>query len=376
MKILIIGSTPRSMVNFRGALIREMMESGHSVEAAAPEMHVDVESARQLRAMGVTTHDIPLQRTGMNPIADLRSLFALRGLMRRIRPDLLLSYTIKPVIWGLLAASTARVPQRFALIAGLGYAFGDADGKKRIAQQAAQKLYKIAISRANKVFFQNPDDEEVFRTEGLLPNSVPSVVVNGSGVDIDHFAASRFIDGPPAFVMITRLVGDKGIREYAAAAREIKARYPMVEFHLVGGFDVNPDKITEREIADWESSGILRHHGELADVRPRIAAAHICVLPSYYREGTPRSLLEGMAMGRPLITTDAPGCRETVEEGENGFLVPPRSVDALTEAMLRFIESPELIAQMGRRSREIAEEKYDVRKVNAVMLKEMGLKAL
>ncbi|MDX5300418.1 MAG: glycosyltransferase family 4 protein, partial [Gammaproteobacteria bacterium] len=291
-------------------------------------------------------------------------------LMRRLRPTVTLPYTIKPVFYGTIAAWLAGVPHRYALVTGLGYAFTDRRGG--LLTVIIRTLYRFALGKAHRVFFQNPDDENLFRETGLLPVSVPSVVVNGSGVDAAAFAVATLPQGHPTFLMIGRLLGDKGVREYAEAARRIKARHPEVRFRLVGWIDTNPDAITQSELDAWVARGTLDFLGKLDDVRPAIADSTVYVLPSY-REGIPRTVLEAMAMGRPIITTDAPGCRETVIDGDNGFLVPVKSIDALVEAMLNFIEDPGLAPRMGRRSREIAEEKYDVHKVNAVLLREMGV---
>lgn len=326
-----------------------------------------------LEAKSVRLHDIPLRRTGMNPVSDIGLVVALYRLMRKLRPNKVLSYTIKPVIYGTLAAWLAKVPRRFALVTGLGYAFtGDRRG---IVKRIITLLYRFALGCASKVFFQNPDDERHFREVGILLASVPSVVVNGSGVDVDAYAFKVVADdAPPVFLMIGRLLGDKGVREYAKAARVVKSTHPSARFLLVGWIDSNPDAIAQAELDDWIGSGTIDFLGKLEDVRHVIGEASVYVLPSY-REGTPRTVLEAMAMGRPIITTDAPGCRETVVEGDNGFLVPVRSVEALAAAMARFIEDPTLAGRMGRRSRRIAEDKYDVHKVNAVMLREMGIAA-
>lgn len=371
--ILVIAGASQSLVNFRGPLLRAMQEAGHRVAAAAPDLGTDRSAKAWLDSAGVDGHIVPLSRTGLNPFADARLLGSLVRLIRRIRPTVVLGYTVKPVAYGLIAAQLIRVPRRYALITGLGYAFtGKASGKRRLVQSISKLLYRLALGRATKVFFQNRDDLALFRELGALPRDVPVAIVDGSGVDLDHFQATALPSGPLRFLLVARLLAVKGIREYAAAADILRQRYPEVEFHLVGGLDSNPDALNVEEVTGWQRDGILIWHGEVVDVRPFIADAHVYVLPSY-REGTPRSTLEAMAMGRPIVTTDAPGCRETVIEGENGLLVPPQSVEPLAEAMERFIAQPQLIPTMGERSRRLAESRYDVRKVNAAMLKEMEL---
>lgn len=384
MIFLLIASFPDSLLRFRGPLLEALQAKGLSVHVAAPDLPIGSEMRLRLESQGVVVHDISLRRTGMNPLADLASLMGLWRLMRRIQPDYVLSYTIKPVIYGTLAAGLARVPHRFALITGLGYVFqGQLDsaevaGNKQrgLLRALVQGLYAFALRVAKKVFFQNPDDEALFRKLGILRDTVASVVVNGSGVDVAEYSVSALpvvtSDSGPSFLLIARLLGDKGVREYAEAARRIKIHYPHCVFRLVGWIDDNPDAIKQHELDGWMAEGVLEYLGRLSDVRPAIVDCSVYVLPSY-REGTPRTVLEAMAMARAIVTTDAPGCRETVLDGENGFLVPARDVDALTEAMLRFVHAPELANQMGHRSRQIAEEKYDVHKVNAVMLREMGI---
>ncbi len=373
MRILIVGSQSFGLRNFRGALIEAMLSRGHEVVAAAPALRADGPTRHWLEERGVACWDIPLSRTGLGPCADMLTLFALYRLMRRVRPGLSLCYTVKPVIWGGLAAWCARVPRRVALITGLGYAFtGEMRGRRARIRWLVQRLYAIALRRATLVFFQNPDDPADFCRWGLLPPDVPVEVVNGSGVDIAAFAPAPLPEGPLRFLLIARLLGDKGIREYVAAAARLRARWPDTEFHLVGPLDTNPDAIARNEVERWHASGDVIWHGRLDDVRPAIAAAHVYVLPSY-REGTPRTVLEAMAMGRPIITTDAPGCRETVQEGVNGFLVPARDGEALAAAMERFLGHPDLVARMGLAARRLAEERYDVRKINAAMLSAMDV---
>lgn len=369
---LLIASFPDSLIKFRGPLLRALVAKGLDVHVAAPDL-ADVPDIRtELEALGITLHEIGLKRTGTNPVADLATVAELWRLMRRIRADYVLGYTIKPVIYGSMAAWLAGVPNRFALVTGLGYAFtGEASGKRGLLRKLIQRLYRFGLSKSRKVFFQNPDDEALFRQLGLLPADIPSCVVNGSGVDVADYALAPLPE-KPSFLLIARLLGDKGVREYAQAARKVKAQYPDAVFRLVGWIDDNPDAISQQELDGWVNTGIVEFLGKLADVRPAIADCNVYVLPSY-REGTPRTVLEAMAMGRPVITTDAPGCRETVTDGDNGFLVPVQAVDELAAAMVKFIENPELVAGMGERSRLVAEQKYDVHRVNEFMLGEMGV---
>lgn len=375
-RFLIVSGTCYSLVNFRGPLVQALIKAGLEVHAAAPGLFDDAKTRRLLESWGVVTHDFPMQRAGLNPWRDILTLGALYRLMREIRPRVVLAYTIKPVVYGLLAARLARAPQRYALITGLGYAFADqASGKRALVFQVVRRLYAAALNKANKVFFQNPDDEALFRDLRILDEKVPSQVLNGSGVDMAHFARLPLPSGPPRFLLIARLLGDKGVRQYAEAARRIKQQHPEAVFQLAGKTDSNPDSITQEELDGWVREGSIHHLGWLDDVRPAIAECSVYVLPSYYREGTPRSILEAMSMGRAVITTDAPGCRETVTEGANGYLIPVKEVDALTKAMQRFIDNPALVRVMGQRSHEIARNRYDVHKVNSVMLQAMGIES-
>lgn len=371
--VLVAASYSPSLVNFRGALISAMRARGHQVHVCAPGLLDDQAARTWLEQRGVVCHDVLLSRAGLNPLQDLRALLALVRLMRRIRPVVFLGYTIKPVIWGVLAARWAGVPQRVALITGLGYAFtGEATGLRALVQRLARILYCLAMRSATLIFFQNPDDRAHFQQLKILPEDAAVKLVNGSGVDIDKFNLTALPEGPIRFLLIARLLGDKGIREYVEAARRLARRWDGVEFHLVGGCDPNPNGITKAEAESWSHDPHFFWHGALDDVRAAISACHVYVLPSY-REGTPRTVLEAMSMGRPIITTDAPGCRETVRDGVNGCLVPVRDAEALATTMERFLLEPERVGLMGAEARRIAVEKYDVHKVNAVMLTAMGL---
>lgn len=374
MKFLLIAGFADSLIAFRKPLIEALLNKGLTVHVAAPELTANTAVMAKLNKLGVIAHDIPMQRAGMNPMADLRALVALWQLMRQIKPQYVLGYTIKPVIYGSLAAWLTGVPQRFSLITGLGFAFiGEEDGQRSKVRTLVQGLYRTALKRSHKVFFQNPDDQALFKQLNILAPNAKSTVVNGSGVDVAQFNVAPLPNTPaPRFLLIGRLLGDKGVREYVQAAKLVKQQYPDAQFDLVGWIDANPNTITQPELDQWIQAGTINFLGRLSDVRPAIENCSVYVLPSY-REGTPRTVLEAMAMGRAVITTDAPGCRETVIEGDNGYLVPIKDAHALAEAMLKFIETPELISQMGQRSRLLAEQKYDVHIVNQQMLKGMGL---
>jgi len=371
IKFLLIASMAESLTNFRGSLIYALQMRGLEVHVAAPNLPETSSVRRKLEAAGVVVHEVDMGRTGTNPFADFRTLLSFLRLMRRVRPQYALAYTIKPVIYGSLAMWIAGVPRRFALITGLGYAFlGGA--KRRGLMMLVQRLYAVALSHVHTVFFQNPDDEALFRQRNLLRLGARTCVVNGSGVDLAAFEALPLPADSTCFLLIARLLGDKGVREYAEAAGRIRKTYPEVRCLLAGWVDSNPNAIAQHELDTWVAEGALEFLGRLDDVRPAIARSSVYVLPSY-REGTPRTVLEAMAMGRAIITTDAPGCRETVISGENGFLVPVKSVDELEYAMLKFIEDKSLSRRMGLRSRYIAETKYDVNKVNEKMLQEMQI---
>ncbi|WP_180108595.1 glycosyltransferase family 4 protein [Acinetobacter sp. YH12147] len=379
MRFIIISSFLPSVLNFRGKLLEAIHQQGYEIHIIAPDLTSFSAEHEKLLNLGYFIHEVSMQRTGTNPVADLKTLVGMYKLIKKIKPDYVLSYTIKPVIYGTLAAWLAKVPNRYALITGLGYAFQNVEiqTKRSIFQKLVHGLYQQALSRSHKAFFQNPDDLRLFQDLKLLIIQTPTVVVNGSGVNVADFnvlplplTADEKIK--ISFLLIARLLGDKGVREYAEAAKIIKHKYPHVEFNLVGWIDENPAAIEQSELDTWIADARLKYWGKLSDVRPAIAESSVYVLPSY-REGTPRTVLEAMAMGRPIITTDAPGCRETVIQGENGFLVEVKSVSSLVNAMQEFINNPALIEQMGQQSREIALNKYDVHQVNRHMMQEMGL---
>lgn len=369
-KVMILGSYAPSLTNFRGSLIAALIAEGHEVIAAAPE--IDATTAQALHSLGAKPVSVDLRNASLSPYGMLRSYRALRRMLRDHIPDVLISYTIKPVILGALAGRASGTSKIVSLITGLGFAFTGSGGSavRRVVRAAAARLYRVALRKSDVVLFQNPDDQALLRDLGILSPSVTTAVVDGSGVDIDHFAVVSLPTGA-SFLMIARLLNDKGIREYAEAARRLLSQHPDVPIGLVGYLDPSPDSLTQAELDRLIAAGI-RFYGKLDDVRPAIAECSVYVLPSY-REGTPRSVLEAMAMGRAIITTDAPGCRETVIDGVNGFLVPIRDVESLCRAMKRFVDEPLLALEFGTESRRLVEQRYDARKVSADILRHLEL---
>ena len=370
MHFIIIGTLPQSLSNFRGDLIRAVVERGHRVTAMATA--ATSEDIAAINALGAAFYPFPVERSGLNPLVDIQSYVALRRAFRQLAPDVVLAYTIKPVIWGGLALRSAQSSHRFfALITGLGYSFAGGGTLRRGLRSLVTRLYRQALGRADRVIFQNIDNRDVFVSRTIV-SAKKCCIVNGSGVDTTRFAVTSMPEDGTHFLMIARLLGDKGLREYAAAARLVRARFSDVTFHLVGPPDLSPDGIPLAVVREWNDSGIIVYHGAASDVRPLISQCHIYVLPSYH-EGMPRSVLEAMAMGRPILTTDVSGCRETVAVGKNGWLIPKGDAAALAERMEWFILNREQWPAMGQLSRERVMQRFDVHAINAQMLDIMGL---
>lgn len=381
MKVLILAGYDRSLINFRAPLIRDLCAAGCEVVTAAPPENGDVPA--RIAALGARFVGVELSRAGLNPLADYATYRRLLALFRSEKPDLLLSYTIKPVIYGSLAASRENVPSVYALITGLGAAFHTSGIRGRAFRFMAVFLYRLALRRCTRVLAQNKDIAELFIRDGIVTEDKISVVP-GSGVDTTNFAFSVLPERPPVFLYLGRLLRDKGIAELVAATRLLKASHPEVRVLLVGDIDPNPASFSAAEVAAWQNEGIVAHIGYQADVRPYLRDCTAFVLPSYH-EGLPRSVLEAMSTGRPIITTDAMGCRETVFEaaeaaplsgikrGINGFLVPVRSVEPLATAMKMLVQDRDMAAAMGRESRTLVERHFTVELINNLMLKAMGL---
>ncbi len=392
MKILILAADPKTLLCHRQELIRSLAQRGWEVVGAASGPGGEAEDF--LQSLGGRYITLAGARSGMNPWQDYRSYQALKAMLQAEQPDAFLPYTIKAVCYGSLAAACVGVPAIYPLICGLGYAFADAPTlKQRFIRKVSSVLYRAALSHASMAFFQNQDDEQQFRKSGILRPATRSQVVNGSGVDLQLFPYC-----PPnlvsaqcdqmKFVLISRLLKSKGIPEFVAAAGILRQHHPEWEFHLVGAPDPSPDGISAAQATAWVQAGLIHYHGSVNDVRSHLQAAHAFVLPTYYREGVPRATLEALATGRPIITTDAIGSRETVVlnttggiqraagnavmEGLNGYLIRPRDISALVSALELLAAEPLRLTEMARASRQLAAERFDVHQVNAVMLSKIS----
>lgn len=367
--VFLIGTLPSSVYNFRGELVRAIVNNkGCKVSALASG--ANPEDIKAVDQLGANYIDYPVSRSGLSPKEDFKTFGALQKIFKTQLPDVILAYTIKPIIWGAFAARCLPNSRFYALVTGLGFAFQRGNWKKNLLMKLVVLLYKTALKKADKVIFQNSDNQKVFIDLGIVPE-YKTVVVNGSGVDITHFDVKP-LPVTPSFLLIARLLGDKGIREYIKAANIVKQKYPDAIFQLVGPEDPSPDGISLQELAQLNNQKAVEYLGATNDVRPYIEGCSIFVLPSYH-EGLPRTVLEAMATGRPVLTTDVPGCRETVVNGKNGWLVEKANVEQLAEKMIWFIENPNEWRRMAEDSRVMVEDKFDVHKVNKELISIMEL---
>ncbi len=371
--ILIIASHAPSLINFRLSLIKELLNKGNKVSIAAPEYKFTNVLRKQLSDLGISINIFSLSRSGLNFFQDYKSFKEMRIIIKNCDPDVVIAYTVKPVIYaGIILKKFSKISY-YPLITGLGYAFTtDHSLKRKILRYFLIKLYKKGLRSSAKVIFQNKDDKNLFYDLKILKKNNLSSVVNGSGIDLKMYPFS-VIPSDPVFLMISRLLVDKGVREYVEAAQIVHSRFPNTIFQLAGYLDENPSGISLEELQSWVKQGDIQYLGEIKSVQSILKSCRYYVLPSY-REGTPRSTLEALSTGRPVITTDVPGCRETVIHRKNGLLVIPKNSNSLAKAMISLIEEKdEKIQAMGKASYLIAKRKYQIEKVNKSILSIIGL---
>lgn len=366
MKFMLISPKNRTVYNFRGDLIQKIIACGYEVVVTGPN-RIDVD---KIEALGARFIEVPIDKNGVNPLADLKYQKALTDIFRREKPDVVLGYTSKPVIYGSIAAKKAKVPHIAAMVTGAGYAFTAKTAKAKVIKAIMSMLYKKAFRCADVAIFQNTDDRDQF-IKGKLVKPEKCQIVNGSGVNMEKFPVSPYPE-TMTFFMLSRVMYSKGIREYLQACTIVKEKYPQVRCMLLGACEGIQDSLSKEDLKPYIEKGIIEHFGETDRVADYYKQCSVYVLPSY-REGTPRTVLEAMAMGRAVITTDAPGCRGTVIDGQTGFLVPVQNGEAVAEKMMAFIENPELVKTMGRSSYEYCRDKFDVDKINEVMCNYMKI---
>jgi glycosyltransferase involved in cell wall biosynthesis len=348
--VVLAANSSWNIVNFRGGLIRALQAAGYRPVVIAP---TDVAAEARMAELGIERLALRIDRSGVNPFADLRLLLQYREALKRLAPIAFLGFTVKPNIYGSFAAASLKIPV-VPNVSGLGTAFM----RSGPLQQIVTRLYRAAFRRASTVFFQNPDDRQLFVTRRIV-DVEHTRVLPGSGVDLERFAAVPQPTGPPTFLLISRLLRDKGVREYVDAARMLRDTRPGSRFQVLGPIDRgNRTSIRQSELERWIAAGEIEYLGTTVDVRPFIAKASAVVLPSY-REGLPRSLLEAAAMGRPLIATDVPGCREVVDHGVNGYLCTARDPASLAARMREFADlPPDDRAAMGAASRRKVQDRF------------------
>ena len=380
-KICIIGTTADSITGFRSDLIKQLIVYGYEVFAFTCEYND--KQLVEISALGAKPVTYKMSRGGLNPFSDIKALFNLKSEIEKIKPDLVLSYFTKPVVYGSLASKLSKTPKIIGMIEGLGTPFTEHyDGqslKVKFIKFFQIALYRLVFPFVDKIIFLNKDDPQDLIYKNKIKHKNNSVNILGPiGLNLNDYPYMKWQESSNiSFIFVARLIAEKGIFEFVEAAKIVKKKYKDTKFIVIGGLDTeNPFGLSRTQLDDLIASNLIEYPGFVTDVAKRIQDSAVFVLPSYYREGVPRSTQEAMAIGRPVITTDVPGCRETVVDGVNGFLIPKWNPEALADKMCYFIENPEQVNKMGLKSYEIAQEKFDTEKVNSKLIEIMGLKDL
>lgn len=373
-KILIVAHSSGSLITYRGALIKALSVK-NEVSVFTPKI-INNETRSQLTDWGVIIYETSLKGGTISLFSDVKYIVDLYRIIRKIAPDIVFPYAFKPVIYGGVLAAYCKIPTIAPMLTGLGNTFVES-GSKGVVKKITRNLLRLTLNSKDgiKVILHNSDDRETLLNHHIIGRKCTTYVVNGSGVDLQHFKYSPPDKKNISFLMIARLINAKGIKEYYEAARIVLKRFPQARFRLVGAYDANVDCINNRLFNEISSGEVVEYVGEVSDVRPMIRDCSVVVLPSY-REGLPKSVLEGMAMGRAVITTEAFGCRETVKEqgsNQNGFLVPIKNIPILVSKMEYFLENEDDIVRFGLNGRKYAEERFDVDLINRQMLHILGV---
>ncbi|MGE4545757.1 MAG: glycosyltransferase family 4 protein [Pedobacter sp.] len=369
MKIAILSVSAKRMHVSREELIDLIKSKGHDLVFIGPRH--ETECVNNFASLGVRYLGVKLDRIGMNPFSELKLILELKDNFKRESPDLIITYGIKMAFYGSMAATLAGVKKIFPIINGRGALFQMRGAKSSVVKTIIFPLMKIVFKRCNIIFFQNYDDFALFSRLKLI-NDCKCKVVNGSGVNLEKFSE---VDMPshPVFLLVSRLIWAKGIKEYIDAAIIVKRKFSEARFLLLGPFDEAISAMKEKDLEKYIKQGTIEYKGVSQNVHKYYNLCTCYVLPSFYGEGVPRTILEAMATGRPIITTDTPGCKETVNNYINGFLVPPKDAEILAEKMCWMIENPEKAKIMGHESRKYCEKKFDVNVVNKIMTDLMGI---
>ncbi|HOP55944.1 MAG TPA: glycosyltransferase family 4 protein [bacterium] len=366
--MLLVANVSRDLYNFRIGLMRALKSEGFEVIAVAPEDNF----SKRFTEEDIRFIPINLKRGGRNPLTELILILKLYEIYKKEKPSLVIHYTIKPNIYGNIASRLAKT-KSISVVTGLGSLFVS----KSVLQEMVSFLYRFSFKFCDRVFFLNSDDRDYFINRGIVQPE-KTVLIKGEGIDTGYFSKEKCLNIPEednniVFLLISRMIRDKGIWEFVESARIVKRIYPSTKFWLLGPVDKeNPSGITIETIRGWEEKGLVSYLGVADDVRPLICKSDVVVLPSY-REGIPRSLLEAMSMEKPIITTDSIGCRDVVEDGKNGFLVPVKNPEALADAMIKMIEmTEEEREEMGKYGRNKVLREFDEKIIIRVYLEEIG----
>ncbi len=368
MTVAIVGNQPFTLARFRSLLIRDLVSQGHRVYALSPGWDSDPASRATVEAAGATVVDIHMERAAGRLASELRSVRDLRATLRRLAPDAVFSYFVKPVLYTAIASFGLRIARRVAMIEGLG--FLGVSAASGVKGRAVRALYRFAGARYDALFVMNEEDADYFADVVRVP-ARKLHRIGGMGIDVDEFATGVPPVEPFTFLFVARMLRQKGVFEFVDAAARVHAEHPQARFVMLGDVDDSPNSVSTEELGRRAEAAGVEWHGHVSNVGDYLAEAAVFVLPSYYREGYPRSIMEAMSAGRAVITTDNPGCREAVTDGVNGFVIPTRDVDALVEAMQTLVTDPARSIRMGETGRQMARERYDYRAINSVIIGEL-----